>query len=103
MVAIPSSNSKLSIASAAGTLVVEDVNAPVAVILPAGTNPNQTIKVRARDFGGIVPIRIRLIPDSGEAITVDSQIDNTVNNPATVDVPVTLPLNTEVNIQVYTR
>jgi hypothetical protein len=33
----------------------------------------------------------------------DARIDNTVNNPATVDVPVTLPVNTGVNVKVYTR
>jgi hypothetical protein len=32
---------------------------------------------------------------------VDAQIDNTVNNPANVDVAVTLPINTGVNVMVY--
>jgi hypothetical protein len=59
--------------------------------------------VRARDFGGVVPIRVRLTPESGDAITVDAQIDKTVNNPATVDVPVTLPVNTGVIVMVFTR
>ncbi len=94
---------KLSIANAAGTAVAEGAAGPVSVILPTGTTPNQTIKVRARDFGGVVPIRVRLTPESGDAITVDAQIDNTVNNPATVDVPVTLPINTGVNVMVFTR
>jgi hypothetical protein len=51
-------------------------------------------------------IRVRLTPESGEAITVDAQIDNTVKNPATAQleiVPVTLPVNTGVNVIVYTR
>ena len=103
MVAVPSPMPKLSIANAAGTAVAEGAAGPVSVILPTGTSPNQTIKVRARDFGGVVPIRVRLTPESGDAITVDAQIDNTVNNPATVDVPVTLPINTGVNVMVYTR
>lgn len=67
------------------------------------TSPNQTIKMRARDFGGLVPIHLRLTPGSGDEITVDAQIDNTVNNPATVDVPVTPPTNTWVNVMVFTR
>jgi hypothetical protein len=50
-----------------------------------------------------VTIRVWLTPESGDAITVDAQIDSTVNNPATVDVPVTLPINTGVNVMVYTR
>ena len=47
--------------------------------------------------------RVRLTPESGDAITVEAWIDNTVNNPATVGVPVTLPVNTGVNVMVYTR
>jgi hypothetical protein len=102
----------LSIAAAAGTAVAEGATGLVSVILPTGTNPNQTIKVRAPDFGGVVPITPhpalpgRLTPESGDAITVDAQIDNTVNNPATAQleiVPVTLPINTGVNVMVYTR
>ena len=52
--------------------MAEGASGPVSVILPAGTSPNQTIKVRARDFGGVVPIRVRLTPESGNAITVDA-------------------------------
>ena len=48
-------------------------------------------------------IRVSLTPGSGDAITVDAWIDNTVNNPATVDVPVTPPTNTWVNVMVFTR
>ena len=44
-----------------------------------------------------------LTPGSGDAITVDAWIDNTVNNPATVDVPVTLRVNTGQNVMVFTR
>lgn len=83
--------------------MAEGASGPVSVILPAGTSPNQTIKVRARDFGGVVPIRLRLTPGSGDAITANAWIDKTVKNPATVDLPVTLPINTGVNVMVYTR
>ncbi len=98
------------VAGATGTAVEEEAAGPVSVILPTGTSPNQTIKVRARDFGGVVPIRVRLTPESGDAIIVNAQIDNTLqpeaiqaHNPATVDVPVNLPINTGVNVMVYTR
>lgn len=103
MVAIPTPVSKLTIANAAGTAIAENAGGPVSVILPAGTNPSQTIQVRARDFGSVVPIRVRLVPESGDATTFDASIDNTVNNPATTNVPVTLPINTGVRIEVFTR
>lgn len=103
MVIFPSPLPKLSIASAAGTTIAENATTPVLVNLPTGSPTNQVVRVRARDFGGIVPIRLRLVPESGAAVTVDSTIDNTVNNPATVDIPVMMPVNTGVNVQVYTR
>ena len=48
----------------------------MSVILPKGTSPSpsQTIKVRERDFGWVVHIRVRLTPESGDAITVDAQM-----------------------------
>ena len=103
MVVFPNPLPKLTIANAAGTAVAENASGPVSVILPAGTNPSQTIQVRARDFGSVVPIRVRLVPESGDATTYDATIDNTVNNPATTNVPVTLPINTGVRIEVFTR
>ncbi len=48
-------------------------------------------------------LRHRLTPGSGDAITANAWIDKTVKNPATVDLPVTLPINTGVNVMVYTR
>jgi hypothetical protein len=103
MVVFPATLPKLSIAIAAGTDVSEDQVNPVSVILPAGSSPNQIIRVRARDFGGLVPIRVRLVPESAAAVTYDAEIDNTVTNPATVDVPVTFPVNTGVRVEVFTR
>lgn len=103
MVVFPSPIPKLSVSNAAGTAVAENAAGPVSVILPAGTNPNQTIQVRARDFGGVVPIRVRLVPESGDATTYDAFVDNTVDNPATANVPVTLPINTGVQVEVFTR
>lgn len=103
MIVFPNPMPKLSVSNAAGTAVVENASGPVSVILPAGSNPSQTIQVRARDFGSVVPIRVRLVPESGDAVTYDAIIDNTVNNPATTSVPVTLPVNTGVRVEVFTR
>lgn len=103
MIVFPPILPKLLIANAAGTAISENTNGPVSVFLPAGTNPSQTIQIRARDFGGLVPIRVRLVPEGGDAVTFDATIDNTVTNPATVDVPVTFPVNTGVRVEVFTR
>ena len=67
------------------------------------TNPSQTVQVRALGLSSVVPIRVRLVPESGDATTFDATIDNTVNNPATTNVPVILPINTGVRIEVFTR
>jgi hypothetical protein len=103
LMVFPTPLPKLSVIKVAATTIAEGATIPVSISLPTGTPANQNIQVRARDFGGIVPIRILLTPESGDSVTVDATIDNTVNNPATVDVPVTMPINTGVNVQVYTR
>ena len=103
MVVFPNPMPKLSVSNAAGTAIAENTTSPVSVILPTGTNPSQTIQVRARDFGSVVPVRVRLVPESGDATTYDGTIDNTVNNPATVNIAVTMPINTGVRIEVFTR
>ena len=82
----------------AGTITM-NASGPESVILPAGTNPSQTIQVRALGLSSVVPIRVRLVPESGDATTIDATIDN----PATTIVPVTLPINTSVRIEVFTR
>jgi hypothetical protein len=71
--------------------------------LPSGTSPNQTIKVRARDFGQVVPIRVVLTPDNGAATSYDAQIDNTAANAAEVTVPVVFPVNVLTHVHVWTR
>ena len=76
---------------------------PVTFTLPFGSSPEQTIKVRAADFGRVVPIRVTLTPTSGPRVVVDAEVDNTSANPAVVEVPVTLPVNTLVTVHAWTR
>ena len=94
---------RLDVLQAAGTVIAEGAATPVFVTLPFGANPAQTVKVQARGFAGIVPIRVALIPDSGDSITYDASIDNTTTNPATTTVNVTFPINVSVQVQVWTR
>jgi len=71
--------------------------------LPLGSSTNRTVTVQARNFAASVPIRVALIPESGEMVTYDSVVENTTTNPATAVVNVTVPVNVKVEVQVWTR
>ncbi|MEN9676397.1 MAG: hypothetical protein RIS76_2293 [Verrucomicrobiota bacterium] len=103
MIVFPPSVPSLSIVSAAGQAIAEGALAPVQVQLPFGSNTNQLITVRARNFGADVPIRVSLIPANGDPISYDTNIVNTAVNPAEVTVNAGFPLNALVNVQVWTR
>lgn len=92
----------LDIIEAAGNAVPVGSD-PVVFTLPFGSSTNRTIRVQARDFARAVPIRVTLTPDSGERLTFDAEINNTTSNPAVVDVPVTVPVNTLVTVHCWTR
>lgn len=102
LIALPPVSPTLATIEAAGTVVPEG-SAPPTLILPFGSSPERTIKVQARNFGRNVPIVVTLTPDSGAPITVQAEIDNTSVNPAVVEVPVTLPVNTLVTVHAWTR
>lgn len=103
MMVFPNPLPKLNVTNVAGTAIVDDANAPVIISLPTGTPANQTVQVKARDFGTVVPIRVLLVPENGDAVTADATIDNSTTNPAIISVPVTVPINTAVNVQVFAR
>lgn len=103
LLAFPPSVPKLRITEAAGNNINSPESGPVTFTLPFGSSPNRTIKIQARDFGRNVPIRVTLTPDSGSPTTFDAEVDNSSTNPATVDVPVTVPVNTLVTVHCWTR
>ncbi|MCS7090235.1 MAG: hypothetical protein NZM03_05955, partial [Limisphaera sp.] len=100
--ALPPVIPRLDTIEVAGTPFPEGSN-PGTVTLPFGASPERTVKIQARDFGRVVPIRVVLTPDSGPRIEVDAQVDNTTVNPAVVEVPVTFPVNTRVTVHCWTR
>lgn len=59
--------------------------------------------VQARNLGGIVAIEVVLTPHTGPAIKVQTNINNSVANPATVTVPVGFPINTPVAVNAWIR
>jgi hypothetical protein len=102
MVVFPPSAPRLDVIEAGGTVIAEGGD-PALVILPFGTDPEQTVTVQATDFTGEVPITVALIPESGDRIEYDDCIDMGGNSVAQLVVPVTFPINTLTHVQVWTR
>ncbi|MCC7376208.1 MAG: hypothetical protein IT581_16235 [Verrucomicrobiales bacterium] len=94
---------RLDIIDAAGTAIPLNTGSTVQVQLPFGSSTNRTITIRAQDFNADVPIRLTLTPDNGPRSFIDTNIVNTASNPATLVVPVVLPVNNLVTIHAWTR
>jgi hypothetical protein len=92
----------LTVTEAAGN-TVPNGSGPVVFTLPFGSSTNRTIRIQAQDFARNVPIRVTLTPDSGGIRVFDADVDNSSLNPAVVDVPVTVPVNTLVTVHCWTR
>ncbi len=103
MTVFPNPIPRLDIVEAAGTLVPEGTGGPVLVTLPFGSPTNQTIKVQARNFNGVVPINVVLTPESGDPVTFPATIDNQAANPAMATVNVVVPVNVVVTVNAWTR
>jgi hypothetical protein len=105
---LPTTIPRLDTIEVAGTgdipgTVIPVGSPPQTIFLPFGSTPERTVKIQARDFAKVVPIRITLTPDTGSPVTVDTEVDNTVANPAVVTVPVTFPVNSKVTVHCWTR
>ena len=103
MLVVPAPLPRLDIVEALGNPVNEGAG-PVNIQLPFGSSPNRQIKVQARDFNAVVPIVVVLTPDHGPSSSVNAEIDNSAGkNPATSTVDITLPVNEQTAIRVFTR
>jgi len=76
---------------------------PVDIIFPTDSPISQTVSVRAEHFNAVVPIEIVLKPVNGDTVTYTNSVDNSVQNPATNNIPVDLPGNTVVHVEVFKR
>jgi hypothetical protein len=103
MIVFPTNSPRLDIIQVAGTNITVGTSAPVFFMLPQGSSTNQTVRVQASNFGGLVPIRVVLTPDNGPSSSFDAQIDNSTTNPASVTVPVVVPVNVQVQVNAWTR
>ncbi len=102
MVVQPSPLPRLDVIEVAGNAIPEG-SGPVVVTLPFGSPASQTVKVRARDLGQVVPLRLVLTPESGASRSYDFDINNAVANPAEATVTVEFPANTATHVAVWTR
>jgi hypothetical protein len=103
MTVFPPGNPRLDITQAAGTVIPEGTNTPVTVSLPFGSSTNRTVTVQARNFGEVVPIELALVSEIGQTVRIQTNIDNTTVNPATVTVPVAFQINTPTTVKAWTR
>jgi hypothetical protein len=102
MVAIPDNIGQLDIIEAAGTSIPVG-SGPVSITLPFGSDTSQNVIVQATGFAGIVDIDVVITPENGTRVVYPAQIDSTGGSPATVTVPVEIPVNTPVIVNVWTR
>lgn len=95
---------RLDIVNAAGTDIPLGTGNTVRIQLPFGSDTNRTVTLRAQDFNANVPVQLVLTPDSGPRTIIETNLVNTADqNPATLVVPITLPVNNLVTIQAWTR
>ena len=102
MVAMPTNPPRLDITQVSTNVIPVGMGSPMFFMLPKGADTNQNVTVQASNFGRVVPIRVVLTPDNGPSSSYDSQIDNTAG-PASVTVPVVVPVNVQVQINAWTR
>jgi len=91
---------RLDIVEVAGRAIAP--GAPAEILLPFGSSPNQTVRIRAADFVGNLPIEVVLVPSSGEREVYEADIDmNTDPDEVTVDVEI--PVNTRTRVWAWSR
>lgn len=94
---------RLELVSVAGQPLPTNTVAAGFILLPPGSAGEQPVVIRARNFGTQVPVSVVVAPDNGPTVTVPAVIDNTIQNPATQTVTVSIPANTPIKIHAWTR
>ena len=101
MVTFPANLPRLDITQVAGNNIPVGTNTSVSFMLPPNSSTNQTVTVQASNFGAVVPIRVVITPENGARFTCDTNINNTVS-PASVTVPVVVPVGVQVHVNAWT-
>jgi hypothetical protein len=102
MIVFPTNQPRLDIVQVGPFAIPESTNNSVSVQLPSGADTNQLVTVQARDFNALITINVVVTPENGTATLYTADIDNSTN-PARIDVPVVLPLNTRAFINAWKR
>ena len=99
----PASRPSLDIVSAAGSDIAPGTQGPVRLNLPFNAPTTQSVRLRAANFGGVVPVSVLVTPAHGDPTEFQAEIDNAASNPAEVELSVEVPTNVQVTLQVWTR
>jgi hypothetical protein len=99
----PQSRPTVDIISAAGNDIAPGTQGPVRLNLPFNSSTTQNVRLRAANFGGVVPVSVVVTPAHGDPTEFQAEIDNAANNPAEVEISVEVPTNVQVTLQVWTR
>jgi len=103
VVGLESPPPRLDIVEVAGNGVPLGAPGPVQVILPTNTPSSQIIRIRAAGLNAMVPLELQLRPWNGLPIKYTNVIDNLSQDPAFVDVSVTIPPNILFNVEAWKR
>jgi len=99
----PLNRPAIEIVAAAGTEIPSGTQGPVRLNLPFDSPTAQTVRLRASNFGGVVPVSVVVTPAQGTPQEFQAEIDNGASNPAEVDVAIEVPTNVQVTLQVWSR
>lgn len=94
---------RLELVSVAGRPLPTNSVATGFILLPNGSAGEQPVVVRARNFGTRVPVSVVVQPDNGPTVEIPVILDNVAANPATATVTVSIPANTPVKVNAWTR
>jgi hypothetical protein len=95
--------SRLDLINVAGTAIKQS-SGPVTIVLTNGASQNQTVVVQASNFNtNNLALTVVLTPQNGASVAYQTNLDNSANNPASITVPVMLPVSTPVNVSAWTK
>jgi len=96
-------NPRLEIFEAAGVPIADGAAGVVNIQLPPSASTNQTVKIRAYNFSGRIPLEVVVVPDDGLAFKANSEFEGNSTGPVEITVTVNLLPDRNSRIQAWTR
>ena len=93
----------LRVLEVAGRAIPENAGATVQISLSRNAPTNQTLRLRAKDFSGFVPIVVAVIPEQGPSSRYVGEIDMGGSNVAESTLNIVLTPGTVNRIQAWTQ